>query len=397
MPRRLLGVFILLLVSVSVMQAQGDVALITVGNETVSKEEFEYHLGKSSEKHARVFAQTLGHFMQKVQWAKELGLDTLSAYQQQIGYYRQILKHRSEMLGQQRFRRGVEEEWVKLRYVTYPLHQHEGKRKEKEAKAYLDSLYVSLDEGAEGIFESLPWIQTRHLLKEWQDQLLTLSREEFSKPFYSSQGIHIIAWTDKTKGCPTEKMMQARDWYFQQKELENGLLVASLDIHLEKTLYCSDSDLEEHFNRNREQYGWGTPHYRGAVIHCLDKKDAKKIKKYLKKYPVALWKDACERMPKEVAENCQIEVGMFAIGKNPYIDKLVFKCGEYQPMEDYPYTWVLGEKLKKGPTNYKDVLENLKDDCLKVKKKVEFEAFMLKNKVEIDEEILKTVNHYGNQ
>ena len=74
MPRRLLGVFILLLVSVSVMQAQGDVALITVGNETVSKEEFEYHLGKSSEKHARVFAQTLGHFMQKVQWAKELGL-----------------------------------------------------------------------------------------------------------------------------------------------------------------------------------------------------------------------------------------------------------------------------------------------------------------------------------
>ena len=67
MPHRLLGVFIFLLVSVSVMQAQGDVALITVGNETVSKEEFEYHLGKSSEKHARVFAQTLGHFMQKVQ------------------------------------------------------------------------------------------------------------------------------------------------------------------------------------------------------------------------------------------------------------------------------------------------------------------------------------------
>ena len=58
---------------------------------------------------------------------------------------------------------------------------------------------------------------------------------------------------------------------------------------------------------------------------------------------------------------------------------------------------MLGEKLKKGPTNYKDVLENLKDDCLKVKKKVEFEAFILKNKVEIDEEILKTVNHYGNQ
>ena len=397
MPRRLLGVFILLLVSVSAMQAQGDVALLTIGNEKVDKEEFEYYWSKSSEKNVRVFAQTLGHFMQKIQWAKELGLDTLSAYREQISYYRQILEHRSEMLSQQRYRRGVEEEWVKLQHVTCLLRQHEDKRKENEAKAYLDSLYVSLDEDVEGMFETFPWVQTRHLLKEWQAQLMTLSRGEFSKPFYSSQGIHIIAWTDKIKECSMEKMMQGRDLYFQLKELEDGLLAASLDAYLEKTLVCSDLDLEEHFKKNREQYGWGTPHYRGAVVHSMDKKDAKRIRKYLKKYPFALWKDACERMPKEVAEKCRIEVGMFAIGKNPYIDKLVFKCGDYQPLEDYPHTWVLGEKLKKGPTNYKDVLEGLKDDCFKAKKEVEFEAFMQKNKVEIDEEILKTVNHYGNQ
>ena len=29
--------------------------------------------------------------------------------------------------------------------------------------------------------------------------------------------------------------------------------------------------------------------------------------------------------------------------------------------------------------------------------KAEFEAFMQKNRVEIDEEVLKTVNHYGNK
>ena len=165
MPRRLLGVFILLLVSVSIMQAQGDVALLTIGDEKVDKEEFEYYWSKSSEKNVRVFAQTLGHFMQKIQWAKELGLDTLSAYREQIGYYRQILEHRSEMLSQQRYRRGVEEEWVKLQHVTCPLRQHEGKRKEEEAKAYLDSLYVSLEEGTEVMFESLSLMQTLHLLK----------------------------------------------------------------------------------------------------------------------------------------------------------------------------------------------------------------------------------------
>ena len=50
-----------------------------------------------------------------------------------------------------------------------------------------------------------------------------------------------------------------------------------------------------------------------------------------------------------------------------------------------------------GPTDYKDVLEDLKEDCLKSKKEAEFEVFMQKNRVEIDEEVLKTVNHYGNK
>ena len=397
MPRRLLGVFILLLVFVSVVQAQGDVALLTVGDEKVSKEEFEYHFGKSSEKRADVFAQTLGRFMQKVHWAKNLGLDTLLAYQQQIGYYRQILEHRSGKAERWRYCRDMEEEWVKLQHVTYPLYQHESKWMEKEAKEYLDSLYVTLKEGTEVVLESLPWIQTRHLLNEWQTQLATLSKGEVSKPFASSQGVHIIAWTDKVKGRPIEGVKLEREQSFLMKELENGLLVASLDTHLERTLVCSESDLEDYFKKNRKQYGWGIPHYRGAVIHCQDKKEAKRIKKYLKKYPVTLWSDACERMPKDISEKCKIEVGTFAIGKNPYIDKLVFKCGEYQPLEDYPYTWVLGQKLKKGPTDYKDVLENLKDDCLKSKKEAEIEAFMRKNKVEIDEEVLKTVNHYGNK
>lgn len=397
MPRRLLGVFTFLLVSVSVMQAQGDIALLTVGNETIGKEEFEYHWSKSSEKRAHVFAETYGRFMQKVQWAKELGLDTLSSYREQIGYYRQILKHRIKDLDNHPYRRGAEEEWIKLKHLTCPLHQHASKRKEKETEAYIDSLYASVKEGADVAFETLSWIQTRYLLKEWQTQLALLQKGEYSKPFYSSQGIHIIAWTDRMKGAPAEKVMSDQTKSFQTKELENGLLVASLDAYLETSLVCSESDLEDYFKKNREQYGWGIPHYRGAVIHCQDKKEAKRIKKYLSRYPVALWKDAWERMPKEISEKCRIEVGMFSIGKNPYVDKLAFKCGEYQPLEDYPYTWLLGHKLKKGPTDYKDVYENLKDDCLNAKKEAEMEAFMRKIKVEIDEEVLKTVNHCGNK
>ena len=397
MPRRLLGIFILLLVFVSVMQAQGEVALLTIGNKTVGKEEFEYHWSKSLEERAHVFAQTYGRFMQKVQWAKELGLDTLPTYRERVSYYRRIVGHRVRKLERKGSHRGKEEEWIKLKYVTYPLRQHESRRKEKEAKAYLDSLYVSLKGGGEVEFETLSWIQTRHLLKEWKAQLENLPKGEFSEPFYSSQGIHIIAWTDRMNGEPVEKVMLDHTQSFRMEELENGLLVVSLDAYLEDSLVCSESDLENYFEKNREQYGWGIPHYRGAVIHCQDKKEAKKIKKYLSKYPIALWKDAWERMPKEISEKCLMEIGMFSIGKNPYVDKLAFKCGEYQPLKDYPYTWVLGKKLKKGPTGYQDVYEDLKEDCLKAKKEAEIEAFIQKNKVEIDEEVLKTVNRCRNK
>ena len=397
MPRRLLGVFILLLVFVSVIQAQGEVALLTIGGEKIGREEFEYHWGKSSEERAHVFVQTYGRFMQKVQWAKELGLDTLPTYRERVNYYRRILEHRAGKLECKSLYRGMEEEWIKLKHITCSLHQHESLRKEKETKAYMDSLYISLKGGADVAFETLSWIQTRHLLKEWQIQLENLPKGEFSEPFYSSQGIHIIAWTDRMKGKPAEKAMSDLTQIFRIKELENGVLVAALDAYLENSLLCSNSDLEDYFKKNREQYGWGIPHYRGAVIHCQDKKEAKKIKKYLSKYPIALWKNAWERMPKEISEKCLMEVGMFSIGKNSYVDKLAFKCGEYQPLEDYPYTWVLGQKLKKGPTDYKDVYEDLKKDCLKAKKEAEFEAFIQKNKVEIDEEVLKTVNRCRNK
>ena len=397
MPRRLLGIFILLLVFVSMMQAQGEVVLLTVGGETIGKEEFEYYWSQSSEERAHVFAQTYGRFIQKVQWAKELGLDTLPTYRERVSYYRRIVEHRARKQERKGSHRGKEEEWIKLKHVTWPLRQHESRRKEKEAKAYIDSLYVSLKGGAEVAFETLSWIQTRHLLKEWQVQLENLPKGEFSEPFYSSQGIHIIAWTDRMKGEPAEKVMLDHTQSFRMEELENGLLVASLDAYLEDTLVCSESDLENYFEKNREQYGWGIPHYRGAVIHCQDKKEAKKIKKYLSKYPIALWKDAWERMPKEISEKCLMEIGMFSIGKNPYVDKLAFKCGEYQPLKDYPYTWVLGKKLKKGPTGYQDVYEDLKEDCLKAKKEAEIEAFIQKNKVEIDEEVLKTVNRCRNK
>lgn len=396
MPRRLLGVFILLLVSVSVMQAQGDAVLFTVGSEPVSVSEFEYRLGRSLDKRGHVLLQTWARLKQKVQWARELGLDTLTAYRQQKeSYHHRLLAEGRAAQKDNRHSSG--KEWVSLQHVTFPLMQRADKREVREAQNKMDSLYQALTSGKKIALETLPWIQTRHLLNEWQSQLANLKRGECSRPFLSPMGVHIIMWTDKRMESQLPETNLANDDTFRQKEMEEALLLVHLEDYLERTLSVTEADLKEYFSRHREDYGWGTPHYRGAVIHCRNKQDAKRIKKYLKKYPQELWEDAWRRMPEEVSQGCLMEVGLFAIGSNPYVDKLAFKCGTFEPLADYPYTWVMGKKLKKGPTNYTDVRQPLEKDCRIARKEAEIEAFVQKYRVEINEEVLKTVNHDGNK
>ena len=396
MPRRLLGVFMLLLASVSSMQAQGDGVLFTVGREPVSVGEFEYRRGRSLDKRRDVLLQTWARLKQKVQWARELGLDTLEAYRQQKNlYHRQFVMDGSSAHKDDRLSSG--REWVSLRHITFPLAQHADKKEVRGAKEQMDSLYQVMMRGEKVALETLPWMQTRHLLNEWQSQLVNLERGEYSRPFLSPLGVHIIVWTDKRMESRRAETDLANDSVFRRKEMEEALLLVHLENYLERNLVVTEKDLEDYFSRRREDYGWGTPHYRGAVIHCQSKQEAKRIKKYLKKYPEELWKDALKRMPDDVSQGCLMEVGLFAIGSNPYVDKLVFKCGTFQPLADYPYTWVMGKRLKKGPTDYTYVRRQLEKDCRMARKEVETEAFIQKYRVEINEEVLKTVNHDGNK
>ena len=396
MPRLLLGVFILLLVSVSPVQAQGDAVLLTVGPETVSLEEFNYHFSASMEKRADVFVQTLARFKQKVLWAKELKLDTLESYRSQRDHFRNTLLRRQDSGRRSEGNPPGEKEWIKLVHVTRPLSPHSSKREERQAVAYMDSMYTVLKGEGTGLLESLPWIQTRYLLNEWKVQLGHLAQNECSRPFLTPLGVHIIAWTDRRMVKDRQEDVGFLNENFRMKAIEEGLLVASLERHQAGRFSCSEQELETYFEQHKEEYGWGMPHYQGAVIHCRDKKEAKRIKKYLKKYPEKLWEEAWKRMPADVSSGCLMEVGLFPIGQNPYVDKLVFKCGEFHPKEEYPYVWVLGRTLKKGPVSYKDVSEKVEKAYGKVKREAEMKAFVQKYQVEINEEVLKTVNRCGN-
>lgn len=394
MPRRLLGIFLLLLVSASVVQAQGDAVLFTVGPEAVGRGEFEYHLGKSPEKRADVFVETYAQFKQKVLYARELGLDTLPDYRRRVESGRELLKREPEKdAASVRPAR----EWVKLVHYTYPLKQSAGQLELQRGMAYMDSLRSVLKEGTDVPEGESAWRQIRHLLNEWQDRLAGLAKDEYSEPFCSPWGIHIIAWKERKSGQVLKTGRVPADEALRMQELEEGLLAVTLDEYWERVLACTEQDLKLHFKEHRARYGGGTPHFRGAVIHCQDKKEAKAIRKYLKKYPQAFWQEAAARMPAEISKAFRLDVGIYAIGENPYVDKLVFRCGEFEPLADCPYTWVMGKKLKDGPTDYRDVRPKVEKDCREAKKKDEMEALRLKYRVEINKEVLKSVNCAGNK
>ena len=401
MPRGLLGILIFLLVSVSVARAQGDIVLLRIGDTQVYKSEFEYYFNRSNCNTSQEFLEDFIAYKAKTLYAKELGLDTFPDFINQKMYYLQSLEGllgKKDPVGYQSSAAG--EEWMELWHVTCPLEQHVPKADEIKAKSFMDSISSVLkdDVVGEGKIGKTLWIPRHLLLPEWDKALAGLTQGEISKPFYSPIGLHIVCWKDKRiDEKPLEKEMDSEEvsaFNYKVKEVEDALLVMALSMN--RSVSYSEEELEEFFIRYREGYQWDYPHYRGAVFHCKNKKTAKAIKKHLKRYDFSSWEEALNGLNFVYAESYRMEYGLFQIGKNKYVDKLIFKCGSFEPLSDYPYTFVMGKKLK-VPDSYKDVRDKVVKDYLDYQDRHWNDVVKHKYKVEINEEVLKTVNNSGNK
>ena len=151
--------------------------------------------------------------------------------------------------------------------------------------------------------------------------------------------------------------------------------------------------LATYFKFHSSDYRWESPRYRGIVLHCIDKKTAKQAKKMLKKVPEKEWADKLRQaFNRSEAEKIQVEQGLFADGDNKYIDKLVFKKGGYEPIVSYPFTIVVGEKMK-GPDDYLEVIDQVRKDYRSYLDTCWTRELRESGKVEINQEVLKTVNN----
>lgn len=166
------------------------------------------------------------------------------------------------------------------------------------------------------------------------------------------------------------------------------------DYVLGKRLLSDTVGVMRYFEHNRKSYRWPEPRFEGIVLHCVSKRVSKKVKKFLKKLSPDEWQDAIRL---GVNSNgpivAGVEQGLLAPGDNPYVDDMVFKMSDSRPMEGFPYTSVIGKK-KKGPEHWTEVGDRLWADYRNYKDACWIEDLRNSAKVEINQEVLKTVNNH---
>ena len=102
-----------------------------------------------------------------------------------------------------------------------------------------------------------------------------------------------------------------------------------------------------------------------------------------------------ENLPKDSARVVRVELGVFAVGDNAWVDKLVFEQGEGgEYRKGYGYVDVTGTVIE-NPETYKDVKGAVQSDYQKFLEDKWVEGLRKKYKVKVDKKVLKTVNNHN--
>lgn len=353
-----------------------DAVLIRMKGRTVNLSEFLWYFQRTAEaKDVDGYFNRFLRYQLKVADAAGRQLDTLPDFRRQDALLQTLVLKKHFMNGQltdslyrqvidELQERRTEKEWMKVDVFTFPLSQHATVQEEQEANRCMNELAARLNQanglnkenvswaaehGIRQDVQSMAWTPANRLLKELVHQQANLEIGRWSAPFYSPLGIQLLRvlarstsaqqewnpaihryvdqlgsnsplfdgkayhqWLKGNYTLPTEVVRELA-------EVHDGLLAVYWEHYEQK---CSQSPQEvsphalaEFFKKNKSAYRWEYPHFKGAVIHCLNKKAASKIKKTLKKVPMPLWKEALQQLQENQPKyTCEIETGLFQIG-----------------------------------------------------------------------------------
>lgn len=245
------------------------------------------------------------------------------------------------------------------------------------------------------------WVQHGQFVREFDQAAFALQKGELSQPVQTQFGWHVIKMDDRKQFDPYDSLrtdiyrfIEARQLRDQiaKKTVEERAAAQGVDLntltakqamelaensldtkyllmeyHDGLLLYemstrevwgKADKDekaLASYFNKNKKNYTWETPRYKGIAYHTKTKDDLKAVKKAVKKLKFEDWGDKLKQtFNADSVIRVRAEKGVFKVGDNALVDSLVFNSGKpAKHIKGYPYSDVCG-KVIKAPETFED-------------------------------------------
>lgn len=345
--------------------------------------------------------------------------------------------------------------FLKVAHIFIPLNQQDSAQKADSVKAVMDKTYeavmggLSFADAAKELGLPVNIVEPFEIVrgqayKEFEEAAFALADSAISKPFRSPVGFHIV---QRFGMRPFGQFREYRDVIVSMLEKRGIRNVARLlkgrhlaremggNITPEEALAREDSLLEtkypefgnlmteyydgllffevssrevwnkasedeagltKFFKKNKKKYKFETPRYRGAVIYANSAEDMAKAKKLFTDAPQEEYRQIMkDNFYVDSVFTVRIEMGIFSIGDNAWVDKMVFGQGEGGTMKrGFTLVDVAGTLLK-GPQTYKDVKGHVINDYQKYLEERWLKVLRKKYKVEVDDDVLKTVNNHN--
>ena len=180
------------------------------------------------------------------------------------------------------------------------------------------------------------------------------------------------------------------------REYYEGLLFFEVSTREVWNKVAADEEgLVKYFKQNRKKYKFETPRFRGAVVQANSQENLDMVKRILADQPFENYKAAIEaNLPKDSVRTVRVEVGIFAIGDNAWVDSMVFDQGEGGTLRrGFVVVDTIGGVID-APETYKDVKGQVTADYQKFVEDKWVKSLRKKYKVKIDKNVLKTVNNH---
>ncbi len=344
-------------------------------------------------------------------------------------------------------------------HILIHLPQQASASEQARAKQRIDSLYAVLANGANFAEVAklhsedpgsardggmLPWFFKGQLLKEFEEVALAMQPGEMSRPVLSPVGYHIIYMNDRKQFEPYEyhresilefldqrgirphakrsmgeklaKQMGGNitpeqaleraemeldakypEFRFLMNEFYEGSLLYEISVREVWEKAANDEKgLEKYFKKNKKNYRYEEPIFRGLVVHCVSEEVLKGVKKVVKKQPQSEWVNSI-RSAYNSDSLIQVRMvrGPFTVGKSVYADYYAFGVGERpDTVASYPVTGVVGKLQKKGPDTYEDVRGEVTADYQNQLEKQWVSELRKKYTIILYPEALATVNKH---